>query len=58
MLEKPNGEVQKLKLKNKSVLKVLNDKKTEIENFLKKEKIDIAKENDLIEVIKYYDSLN
>jgi hypothetical protein len=57
MFQKPNGEILKLKPKNKAVIKLLSDKQTEIEKYIKELKIDVSKEEDLIKIFKYYDSL-
>ncbi|PKV50087.1 hypothetical protein ATE84_2136 [Aquimarina sp. MAR_2010_214] len=50
------GEVQKVKLKKKDILKVL-DKKEELEKFASSKKLKFKKEKDLIRIINYYNSL-
>lgn len=38
-------------------LKVFGDKQSEIKNYIKKAKLDINDENDLLKIVKYYDSV-
>ncbi|MDH7444277.1 hypothetical protein [Aquimarina sp. 2201CG14-23] len=52
-----NGEIQPIKLKKKDVLKVLSDKKSEIESFVSSKKLGYKKEKDLIKVMDYYNTL-
>ncbi len=47
----------KLKLKKNQLLDILSDKKKEIKDFIKKEKIDLKNQKDLESVIVYYNSL-
>ena len=42
---------------NKSMKEIFSDKKEQIEKFIKKEKISYKKRNDLIQLVKYYNSL-
>ena len=45
-------------MKNKKLLiETFNDKKDEIEKFIKKEKISYKKRKDLIRLVEYYNSL-
>lgn len=43
--------------KKKDFIKLFSDKSEEIEEFIKKNKLSIKKQNDLIKILKYYDSL-
>jgi hypothetical protein len=50
-------DVSLLKPKKSSVLEIFNDKSDLIGNYIKKEKINLKDEADLIRLVKYYDSL-
>jgi hypothetical protein len=52
-----NNEIISLKPKMKSILSVFPDKESQISDFIKKEKISLKNETDLIRTIKYCDSL-
>lgn len=51
------GEMQKLRPAKKSLLQLFTDKEAQVEDFIKKEKIDFKSDEDLAKVFKYYDSL-
>ncbi|MES2794580.1 MAG: hypothetical protein V4683_01375 [Bacteroidota bacterium] len=51
-----NGELNELKA-NSSIYKNLGEKKSEVEKYAKSNNLSPKKENDLIEIIKYYASL-
>jgi len=51
------GDISLLKPVKKSVLNIFNDKSDLIGNYIKKEKINLKDETDLIRLVKYYDSL-
>ena len=55
-LQKGNTYPQRISNK-KSVVEVLSDKSTEISKFIKTNKINISKEDNLIDLINYYNSL-
>ena len=50
-------EISLLKPKKSSVLEIFNDKSDLIGNYIKKAKINLKDEADLIRLVKYYDSL-
>lgn len=52
-----NNKYEKVKLKNKSALKVFKDKKKELSSFISKKKINIDTPEELLEVADYYHSL-
>lgn len=55
---KPDGrEITLLKPKKSSVMGIFSDKSDLIGNYIKKEKINLKDEADLIRLVKYYDSL-
>ncbi|WP_108840577.1 hypothetical protein [Aquimarina sp. Aq78] len=56
IINNKKGEVQKVKLKKKDILKVL-DKKEELEKFASSKKLSFKKEKDLIKIINYYNSI-
>lgn len=57
-LLKKNSEFLKIRLNKSSILKSLSDKKKKIEEFIKKNDLDLNRELDVIRVLTYYDSLN
>ncbi len=52
-----NDKVGKLKISKKDLMEFFSDKKVEIENYLKKENINLKSDNDLVKVFSYYQSL-
>jgi hypothetical protein len=50
-------EIQRLKPKKKAILQVLEPEKEEIGKFLKKEKLDLKSDQDLVRLVKLYDEL-
>ncbi len=54
---KTGGDLFKIKLKQKDILKVLGDKKTEIEKYASSKKLNFKKEEDLIKIVGYYNTL-
>ncbi len=56
IINNEKGEVKKVKLKKKDILKVL-DKKEELEKFASSKKLSFKKEKDVIKIINYYSSL-
>lgn len=56
-LIKDNIELIKFKTKEKNILKLLIDKKPEIEKHIKDNKLKCNKENDLVEILKFYSTL-
>ncbi len=54
---KADGDLLKVKLKQKDVLKVLEDKKNEIEKYVSSKGLNYKKENDLIRIVGYYNTL-
>jgi hypothetical protein len=57
MYLKNGNRIEKIKINEKSVLRVLSDKEKELKEFIKKEKISIRTDKDVIRVIKYYETL-
>ena len=55
-LQKSNAYPQRIANK-KSIIKILSDKSTEISKFIKTNKINSNKEDNLIDIINYYNSL-
>ncbi|MTI32197.1 hypothetical protein [Xanthovirga aplysinae] len=53
-----NGKVKPLSKSSKKNLPLFGDKKTEMKNFLKKNKLGFKKENDLIKIFEYYNSIS
>lgn len=56
-LIKDNVELIKLKTKEKHILKLLIDKDLEVKKYIKDNKLKCNKENDLIEIFKFYSIL-
>ena len=52
------GDIQSLKPQKKAVLEIMETYGNEMEEFLKKEKINLKSEDDLVRLIRYYDSLS
>ena len=53
-----DGGIQSFKPRKKNVLELMEAHGEEIENFLKKDKISLKSESDLIRLLGYYDSLS
>ena len=51
------NKLTKLKLNKKSVIKILSDKEDKIKAFVNKKKLTLDNENDVVQVLEYYDSL-
>ncbi|WP_259017132.1 hypothetical protein [Emticicia fluvialis] len=56
-LKKPDGSLNRVKLKKNSVLNALEEKKDAIEAFIKKEELALKSEYDLVRIVDYYNSL-
>ena len=52
-----DGKYDHVKLKNRSILKVYNDKQKELKKYMKMNDIDIKTPEDLFRVVEYYHSL-
>lgn len=52
-----NDQLKNIKMNKKSILTILVDKKDQLEAFFNKENIDFIQEEDLIKIIKYYNSI-
>lgn len=48
----------KIKLTKKSILKILSDKESKIKEYVKKNKLNYKKENDIIKLLSFYHSLS
>ncbi len=55
-----NGDkpAKMIRLKNKNIACVFSDKEDQIMNFIKTNKLNVKKKDDLVMVVKYYNSLN
>ncbi len=56
-LKKDDESILKIDLKTKNILKALDDKEDEIKEFVKKNKINVKEEKDLVNLLTFYDSL-
>ncbi|MFV9550125.1 hypothetical protein [Algibacter sp. PT7-4] len=56
-LVETNGKLKALKIKKSTILKLMSDKKDYIKTFIKDNKLSVAKENDLKQIFKYYNSI-
>lgn len=56
-LIKDNIELIKVKVKEKNILKLLIDKKPEIEKYIIDNKLKFNNENDLVEILNFYSTL-
>ncbi len=52
-----SGSILRIKLKKKEILKVLENKKNEVENFVSSGKLNYKKKEDVIKIIDYYNTL-
>ena len=55
--KKGKNPAEKITLKKKYILELMRDYKSEIQSFMKKEKINLKESNDVIKLFKYYNSL-
>ncbi len=56
-LKTVDNELQMLRTKKKSILEILEDKREELEKFIKKENPDLKTDEGLVQLIRFYDSL-
>ena len=56
-LKKKNGAYESLNLNDRAVLAKLEDKKSEVSEFIKNRKINVQNEQELISVLRFYDGL-
>jgi hypothetical protein len=56
-IKNKSGKYVKSKLKKKTILKILNDKSSELKAFISSKKINFKKEHDVVKVLEYYHSL-
>lgn len=56
-VKKNEGTIEKIKLNKKNVLKLVEDKVFEIEQYTKKTKLDYSRYEDVIKILTYYESL-
>ena len=52
-----NGTFYQLPNSKSKIIKVMSSKEVEVKSFIKKNKLDIKTENDLVKLVKYYNSL-
>ena len=53
-----DNELQMIKPNKKSVIEIMKDKSEELEKYIKKEKPDLKTDDGLVQLIRYYDSLD
>lgn len=56
-LAKENGEMELIKLNQKSILQTLQDQKKALEIYIKTNQLDLKKEVDVVSLLAYYESL-
>ncbi|WP_321280874.1 hypothetical protein [Marinifilum fragile] len=56
-IRRSNGVAELIKVNKKSILQLLADKSENVKTFVKKNKLKIGKENDLIQIFNYYNGL-
>jgi hypothetical protein len=56
-LAKENGEIEQVKLNQKSILQNLPDQKQALETYIKTKQLDLKKEADVVDLLGYYESL-
>ena len=56
-VQKPDSSLTRVKLKKSSIVDILEDKKPQIEAFIKKENLTFKNDIDVARVLSYYDSL-
>lgn len=56
-IRKDNQVAELVKVNKKSIWQLLDDKKENVQAFIKKNKLKIGKENDLIQIFNYYNGL-
>ncbi|WP_337043641.1 hypothetical protein [Emticicia sp. 17c] len=56
-IQKPDGSLSRTKLKKNAILNALNDKKEQLEAYIKKENLTFKNEYDLARVVDYYNTL-
>ncbi len=52
-----NGQLEEVKLKKSSMLKLMSDKKSEVKDFLSKTKLSFKEEDDIKKIFTYYNSI-
>ena len=52
-----NGELEEIKLKKSTILKLMSDKKDEIKSFLNEHSLSFKKDPDIKEIFNYYNSI-
>ncbi|WP_452228677.1 MULTISPECIES: hypothetical protein [unclassified Lacinutrix] len=52
-----NGKIQEVKMKKSNLLKLMSNKKREVNSFIKENKISTSKEADLFKIFQYYNTL-
>ncbi|WP_438709984.1 hypothetical protein ACSTS3_11300 [Aquimarina muelleri] len=57
VVDNEKEEIKSIKLKKKNIIEVLNDKKDQVEKFVSSKKLNLKKEEDVIAVIDYYNTL-
>ena len=57
-LKTADNELQMLKPKKKSALEIMEDKSDELEKYIKKENTDLKTDDGLVQLIRFYDSLD
>ncbi|MDO6597891.1 hypothetical protein Q4512_13275 [Oceanihabitans sp. 2_MG-2023] len=52
-----NGEIEAIKIKKSSVLKLMANKKEAVKSFIKENKLSVSEDADLFKIFQYYDTL-
>lgn len=55
--KKGEAELAKVKVKEKDILNLLSDKKQEVKKYIMDNNLKLKKENDLVEIFKFYSTL-
>jgi hypothetical protein len=56
-LSREDGEIELVKLNQKSFLQILQNKKSELTSYIKAQNLDLSKESDAIKLLIYYESI-
>jgi hypothetical protein len=54
---KKDTQIEKIKLNEKNIVKFLADKEKEVKDFIKKQKLNLKNETDVVKLLQYYESL-
>jgi len=54
---KKDTQIEKIKLNEKNIVKFLADKEKEVKDFIKKQKLNLKNETDVVKLLQYYETL-